>query len=86
MITGKDGKVRSCPTNLAGSKYSVWLHTESKGEVPHLHAAICRLDEDGNINNDHNIYLRAQRGSGTSGQRNEGGQLRRKSEIATFHK
>ena len=61
VITGKDGKVRSRPTNLAGSKYSVWLHTESKGEVPHLHAAVCRLDEDGNINNDHNIHLRAQR-------------------------
>ena len=61
VIIGKNGKVRSCPTNLAGSKYSVWLHTESKGEVPHLHAAICRLDEDGNINNDHNIHLRAQR-------------------------
>ncbi|WP_295989870.1 relaxase [uncultured Alistipes sp.] len=61
VITGKDGKVRSRPTNLAGSKYSVWLHTESKGEVPHLHAAVCRLDENGNINNDHNIHLRAQR-------------------------
>lgn len=61
VITGKDGKVRSCPTYLAGSKYSVWLHTESKGEVPHLHAAVCRLDENGNINNDHNIHLRAQR-------------------------
>ncbi len=60
-IIGKDGKVRSCPTNLKGSKYSVWLHTESKGEVPHLHAAVCRLDENGNINNDHNIHLRAQR-------------------------
>lgn len=61
VITGKNGKVRSCQTNLANSKYSVWLHTESKGEVPHLHAAVCRLDEDGNINNDHNIHLRAQR-------------------------
>ena len=61
VITGKDGKGRSCPTNLANSKYSVWLHTESKGEVPHLHAAVCRLDEYGNINNDHNIHLRAQR-------------------------
>ena len=61
VITGKDGKVRSCQTNLANSKYSVWLHTESKGEVPHLHAAVCRLDENGNINNDHNIHLRAQR-------------------------
>ena len=36
VITGKDGKVRSYPTNLAGSK-------------------------NGNINNDHNIHLRAQR-------------------------
>ena len=40
VIIGKNGKVRSCPTNLEGSKYSVWLHTESKGEVPHLHAAV----------------------------------------------
>ena len=61
MISGKDGKVRSCPTNLANSKYTVYLHMESKGKVPHLHAAICRFDENGNINNDHNIHLRAQR-------------------------
>ena len=60
-ITGKDGKVRSSPTNLANSKYTVYLHMESKGKVPHLHAAICRFDENGNINNDHNIHLRAQR-------------------------
>ena len=61
VIIGKDGKARSCPTNLANSKYSVWLHTESEGGVPHLHAAVCRIDENGNINNDHNIHLRAQR-------------------------
>ena len=61
VIIGKDGKVRSCPTNLANSKYTVWLHTESEGGVPHLHAAVCRMDEEGNINNDHNIHLRAQR-------------------------
>lgn len=60
VIIGKDGKARSCPTNLANSKYSVWLHTESEGGVPHLHAAVCRIDENGNINNDHNIHLRAQ--------------------------
>lgn len=61
VITNKDGKVRSCPTNLTNSKYTVWLHTESKGGVPHLHAAVCRMDENGNINNDHNIHLHAQR-------------------------
>ena len=54
-------KVRSCQTNLTNSKYPVWLHKESDGEVPHLHADVCRLDEDGNINNDHNIHLRTQR-------------------------
>lgn len=61
VIIGKDGKVRSCPTNLTNSKYTVWLHTESEGGVPHLHAAVCRMDENGNINNDHNIHIRAQR-------------------------
>lgn len=61
VIIGKDGKVRSCPTNLANSKYTVWQHTESEGGVPHLHTAVCRIDENGNINNDHNIHLRAQR-------------------------
>ena len=60
-MIGKDEKVRSYPTHLANSKYTVWLHTESEGGVPHLHAAVCRMDEDGNINNDHNIHLRAQR-------------------------
>lgn len=60
-ITDKKGKVLSCRTNLANSKSTVWLHTESKGGVPHLHAVVCRIDEDGNINNDHQIHLRAQR-------------------------
>ena len=61
VIIGKDEKVRSCPTHLVNSKYTVWLHTESESGVPHLHAAVCRMNEDGNINNDHNIHLRAQR-------------------------
>lgn len=34
---------------------------ESKGKVLHLHAAICRFDENGDINNSHNTHLRAQR-------------------------
>lgn len=54
-------KAHSRQTNLTNSKYPVWLHKESAGEVPHLYAAVCRLDEDGNINNDHNIHLRTQR-------------------------
>ena len=60
-IRGKDGKVVSPHTNVSGSKSSVWLHEESKSGIPHLHAVVCRVDENGNINNDHAIHLRAQR-------------------------
>jgi hypothetical protein len=57
----KNGYVLSPRTNLAGSKSTVWLHLESESGIPHLHAIVSRLDENGNINNDSNIYLRAQR-------------------------
>ena len=60
-IRDKDGNVVSARTNISGSKSSVWLHEESKSGIPHLHAVVCRVDEDGNINNDHVIHLRAQR-------------------------
>lgn len=60
-IRDKDGNVVSPRTNVSGSKSSVWLHEESKSGIPHLHAIVCRVDEDGNINNDHAIHLRAQR-------------------------
>ncbi len=60
-IKDNNNKVTSKPTNLAGSKAVVCLHRESKGEIPHVHGGVCRVDEDGNINNDHEIHLRAQR-------------------------
>lgn len=60
-ICDKDGKTVSPRTNVSGSKSSIWLHEESKSGIPHLHAIVCRVDEDGNINNDHAIHLRAQR-------------------------
>ena len=60
-IQDKNGKIISNQTHLMNSKHTVWLHTESNGGVPHLHGAVCRVDEDGNINNDHHIHLRAQR-------------------------
>lgn len=55
------GKILSPPTNVMGSKAAVWLHEESDSSIPHLHALVCRVDEEGNINNDHQIHLRAQR-------------------------
>ncbi len=60
-IYNRKGKLVSPKTNLAGSKGSVWLHLESAGGIPHLHGAVCRIASDGNINNDHQIHLRAQR-------------------------
>lgn len=54
------GDVYSHQTNLAGSISTVWLHLESDGGIPHLHAAVCRKDKEGRTNNDHNIHLRAQ--------------------------
>lgn len=66
-----DGKGRtlSSPTNILGSKATVRLHKESDSGIPHLHALVCRVDEEGNINNDHQIHLRAQRAAETVAKR-----------------
>ena len=54
-LLDKNGKTYSPKTNLKGSKGTVRLHLESKSGIPHLHGAFCRIDERGNINNDHDI-------------------------------
>lgn len=59
-LCDKNGRTYSPKTNLKGSKGTVQLHLESKSGVPHLHGAFCRIDEQGCINNDHDIHLRAQ--------------------------
>ena len=53
----KKGKLVSKKTNLANTIGTVWLHHDSKGGVPHLHGAFSRFDNEGNINNDHNIMV-----------------------------
>lgn len=55
------GSLVSGKTHLALSMATVWLHKESKSGTPHLHAAVCRIDQNGRVNNDHAIHLRAQR-------------------------
>ena len=60
-LCDRNGKTYSPKTNLTGSKGTVRLHLESQSGVPHLHGAFCRIDEQGRINNDHDIHLRAQR-------------------------
>ena len=57
----RTGKIVSPRTHIANSKATVWLHRDSASGIPHLHAAVCRVDEFGNLNNDHQIHLRAQR-------------------------
>lgn len=56
----KKGKLTSGKTHFADSKQTVWVHFESKSSIPHLHAVVCRVDENGRINNDHDVHLRAQ--------------------------
>ena len=46
-------------TNLRNSQYVVSLHRDSKSGISHLHIDANRIDNDGNINNDHNIHIRA---------------------------
>ena len=65
----RTGKVVSPRTHIANSKATVWLHRDSASGIPHLHAAVCRVDELGNINNDHQIHLRAQRAAGRIAKR-----------------
>ena len=61
ILDEKTCKVISPKTYIARSKATVWLHRDSASGIPHLHAAVCRVDEFGNLNNDHQIHLRAQR-------------------------
>lgn len=60
-LKDKNGRVISPKTNIAGSISTVYVHYESESGIPHIHAAVSRVDKDGNINNDSNIHLRAQR-------------------------
>ena len=46
-------------TNLRNSQYVVSLHRDSKSGILHLHIDANRIDNDGNINNDHIIHIRA---------------------------
>lgn len=84
-IIGKDGRVRSCQTNLANSKYSVWLHTESKGEVPHLMLRFAVWMKMA-ISTMTITFIFVRNVPPSEWQRNEDGRLRRKSEIATSHR
>lgn len=46
-------------TNIANSQYVVSLHRDSKSGIVHMHLDCNRIDMDGNVNDDHNIGIRA---------------------------
>lgn len=57
----EDGKVYGPKTNLAGSIGTCYVHFESQSGIPHLHGGVCRVDEEGNTNVDHDYLQRGQR-------------------------
>lgn len=58
-LSAATGSPRSQSTNLAQSQYAVALHHDSKSGIDHLHLIANRVDNDGNINDDHMIHRRA---------------------------
>ena len=58
-LSEKTKRAKARHTNLCNSQYVVSLHRDSKSGILHLHIDANRIDNDGNINNDHNIHIRA---------------------------
>lgn len=58
-LSEKTKRAKDKHTNLRHSQYVVSLHRDSKSGILHLHIDANRIDNDGNINNDHNIHIRA---------------------------
>lgn len=57
-LSEKTRRSKDKHTNLSNSQYVVSLHRDSKSGILHLHIDANRIDNDGNINNDHNIHIR----------------------------
>lgn len=58
-LSEKTKRVKDKHTNLRNSQYVVSLHRDSKSGILHLHIDANRIDNNGNINSDHNIHIRA---------------------------
>ena len=58
-LSEKINRAKDRHTNLCNSQYVVSLHRDSKSGILHLHIDANRIDNGGNINNDHNIHIRA---------------------------
>ena len=58
-LSEKIKRAKDRHTNLCNSQYVVSLHRDSESGILHLHIDANRIDNGGNINNDHNIHIRA---------------------------
>ena len=58
-LSKKTGRTSAAGTNIANSQYVVSLHRDSKSGIVHMHLDCNRIDMDGNVNDDHNIGIRA---------------------------
>lgn len=53
------GRTSAAGTNIANSQYVVSLHRDSKSGIVHMHLDCNRIDMEGNVNDDHDIGIRA---------------------------
>lgn len=58
-LSKKADRKSAAGTNIANSQYVVSLHRDSKSGIVHMHLDCNRIDMDGNVNDDHNIGIRA---------------------------
>ena len=58
-LSKKTGRPSAAGTNIANSQYVVSLHRDSKSGIVHMHLDCNRIDMEGNVNDDHNIGIRA---------------------------
>ena len=58
-LSKKTGRTSAVGTNIANSQYVVALHRDSKSGFVHMHLDCNRIDMEGNVNDDHDIGIRA---------------------------
>lgn len=58
-LSKKADRKSAAGTNIANSQYVVSLHRDSKSGIVHMHLDCNRIDMDGNVNDDHDIGIRA---------------------------
>lgn len=58
-LSKRTSRKSSASTNIANSQYVISLHRDSKSGIVHMHLDCNRIDMEGNVNDDHDIGIRA---------------------------